>query len=268
MLGVPPGLGNDLVVDHLVGIFGWIFERHWGPRLEDVLRSTCLTLLQRDGATHSDIPRLLAEPASHAKFLTSAADDELRGFWKWYEALGEGQRAQVVGPLLYKLRAFLLRPFVWDIVDSPTSTLDVGRLLNGGLLLVRVPKGTLGEDTARLLGSFVVAKVWQAATGRAALGQDARVDASLYVDECQNFLTLPRSFDEIPAEARGLRPLVLAHQHLARSPESFATPCRPTRARLVRGCRQRKPEEKERAPPGDARQLDDATQDRAERVLG
>src|SRR5207249_11371439 len=70
MLEVPAGVGNDLVVDHLVGIFGRIFERHWGPRLEDVLRSTCLTLLQRGGATLSDVPRLLAEPAAHVKFLT------------------------------------------------------------------------------------------------------------------------------------------------------------------------------------------------------
>ena len=136
--------------------------------------------------------------------------------------LGEGQRAQVVGPLLYKLRAFLLRPFVREIVDAPVSSVDMGRLLDGGLLLVRVPKGLLGEDTARLLGSFVVAKVWQAATGRAALGQDARVDASLYVDECQNFLTLPRSFDEILAEARGYRlSLVLAHQHLGQLPREL-----------------------------------------------
>lgn len=222
MLEVPEGVGNDLVVDHLVGIFGRIFERHWGPRLEDVLRSTCLTLLQRGGATLSDVPRLLADPAAHTKFLTPGSDEELRGFWKWYEALGEGQRAQVVGPLLYKLRAFLLRPAVREIVDAPTSTLDVGRLLDGGLLLVRVPKGLLGEDTARLLGSFVVAKVWQAATARAALGQDARVDASLYVDECQNFLTLPRSFDEILAEARGYRlSLVLAHQHLGQLPREL-----------------------------------------------
>src|SRR5207249_9631482 len=86
----------------------------------------------------------------------------------------------------------------------------------------RVPKGLLGEDTARLLGSFVVAKAWQAATGRAALGQDARVDASLYVDECQNFLTLTRSFDEILAEARGYRlSLVLAHQHLGQLPRDL-----------------------------------------------
>ena len=215
MLEVPDGVGPDLVVDHLVGIFGRIFERHWGPRLEDVLRATCLTLLQRDGATLSDVPRLLAAPAGHADYLTAGSHEELRGFWKWYEALGDAQRAQVVGPLLYKLRAFLMRPTVRQIVDAPTSTLDMGQVLNGGLLLVRVPKGLLGEDTARLLGSFVVAKVWQAATARAALGQDARVDASLYVDECQNFLTLPRSFDEILAEARGYRlSLVLAHQHL------------------------------------------------------
>lgn len=222
MLEVPRGVEPDIVVDHLVGIFGRIFERHWGPRLEDILRSTCLTLLQRRGPTLADVPRLLARPGDHAAYLEAGAHEELRGFWKWYEALGDAQRAQVVGPLLYKLRAFLLRPTVREIVAAPASTLHVGDLLDGGLLLVRVPKGTLGEDTARLLGSFVVAKVWQAATARAALGQDARVDASLYVDECQNFLTLPRSFDEILAEARGYRlSLVLAHQHLGQLPREL-----------------------------------------------
>ena len=87
---------------------------------------------------------------------------------------------------------------------------------------MRVPKGILGEETARLLGSFVVAKVWQAATHRARLGQVARVDAALYVDECQNFLNLPRSFDEMLAEARGYGlSMVLAHQHLAQLPRDL-----------------------------------------------
>jgi hypothetical protein len=75
---------------------------------------------------------------------------------------------------------------------------------------------------ARLLGSFVVAKVWQTATHRARLGQSARVDASLVVDECQNFLHLPRSFDEMLAEARGYRlSMVLAHQHLGQLPKEL-----------------------------------------------
>jgi hypothetical protein len=124
--------------------------------------------------------------------------------------------------VLNKLRAFLLRPFVRAVVGSTASSFDMTTVLDGGLCLVRVPKGILGEETARLLGSFVVAKVWQAATARARLGQHARVDASLYVDECQNFLTLPRSFDEMLAEARGYRlSLVLAHQHLAQLPRDL-----------------------------------------------
>ncbi len=49
--------------------------------------------------------------------------------------------------------------------------------------------------------------------------EDARVDATLYVDECQNFLTLPRAFDEMLAEARGFRlSMVLAHQYLGQLP--------------------------------------------------
>ena len=42
------------------------------------------------------------------------------------------------------------------------------------------------------------------------------------VDECQNFLNLPRSFDEMLAEARGYRlSMVLAHQHLGQLPKEL-----------------------------------------------
>jgi hypothetical protein len=136
--------------------------------------------------------------------------------------MGEAGRAQVIGPVMNKLRAFLLRDFVRSVVGRPDASFDMGQVLDGGICLVRVPKGILGEETARLLGSFVVAKVWQAATHRARTGQDARADASLVVDECQNFLHLPRSFDEMLAEARGYRlSMVLAHQHLGQLPKEL-----------------------------------------------
>ena len=42
------------------------------------------------------------------------------------------------------------------------------------------------------------------------------------MDECQNFLNLPRSFDEMLAEARGYGlSMVLAHQHLAQLPRDL-----------------------------------------------
>ena len=52
----------DLAVDHLVGILHRIWIAHWGPRIDDVLRASCLTLLRRPGATLTDIPRLLGDP--------------------------------------------------------------------------------------------------------------------------------------------------------------------------------------------------------------
>jgi hypothetical protein len=146
----------------------------------------------------------------------------LKGFWDWYEQMSEAQRAQVVGPVMNKLRAFLLRDYVRNVMGPIRSSFSMAEVLDGGVCLARVPKGILGEEASRLLGSFVVAQVWQAATHRARLGQSARVDAALYVDECQNVLTLPRSFDEMLAEARGYRlSLVLAHQHLAQLPRDL-----------------------------------------------
>jgi hypothetical protein len=229
VLNVLSGPDPDLTVDNLVGIFRSIFAAFWGPRTDDVLRSACLTLLRYGAATGTstslaDVPRLLADDEFRAPRVAAVADDTvgLGGFWDSYEAMSEASRAQVIGPVMNKLRAFLLRDFVRSVVGRPDSSFDMGQILDGGICLVRVPKGILGEETAKLLGSFVVAKVWQTATHRARLGQAARVDASLVVDECQNFLNLPRSFDEMLAEARGYRlSMVLAHQHLGQLPREL-----------------------------------------------
>ncbi len=229
VLNVLSGPDPDLAVDNLVGIFRSIFSAFWGPRTDDVLRSACLTLLRHSAATGistslADVPRLLSDDEFRAPRIAVVSADTvgLGGFWKSYEQMSEASRAQVIGPVMNKLRAFLPRDFVRSVVGRPDSSFDMGQVLDGGICLVRVPKGILGEETARLLGSFVVAKVWQTATHRARLGQAARVDASLVVDEAQNFLHLPRSFDEMLAEARGYRlSMVLAHQHLGQLPKEL-----------------------------------------------
>ncbi|HEX9889026.1 MAG TPA: type IV secretory system conjugative DNA transfer family protein, partial [Nitriliruptorales bacterium] len=223
VLNVLDGDEPDVTVDHLVGIFRRIYQAYWGPRTDDILRSACLTLMRRPGATLAHIPQLLADPRFRAPYLDGIDDPVgLGGFWAWYEDLSEAQRAQVVGPLMNKLRAFLLRRFVRHLIGDAPSSFDMSRVLDGGVCLVRIPKGQLGDETARLVGSFVVARTWQAATARARLPQSQRRDAALYVDECQNFLNLPHSLDEMLAEARGYRlSVVLAHQHLDQLPRDM-----------------------------------------------
>ena len=214
---------TDLTVDNLVSVFRRVYSAFWGPRTDDVMRAACLTLRTQEGvATLADLPKLLADTAFRSRVTAGITDPVLRGFWSWYEELTDSGRSQAISPLMNKLRAFLLRPFVRDAIAGGHSTVDMGQMLDGGICLVRIPKGSLGEETTRLVGSLVVARTWQATTGRARTPQRERRDASLVIDECHNFLNLPYPIEDMLAEARGFRvAMTLAHQHLGQLPREL-----------------------------------------------
>jgi hypothetical protein len=172
-------------VDNVVSVFSRVFSAAWGPRTDDLLRATCLTLrAASDTPTLADIPGLITNPAGHGRLIAAASKNPvLRNFWTWYNQLPDGSRGQITAPLLNKLRAVLLRPFVVRAIAAGPSTVDMGKVLDGGVLLCRIPKGSLGEDTARLLGSLLVARVWQAAMTRSRIPQHHRKPATLYIDE-------------------------------------------------------------------------------------
>lgn len=218
--------GDDphLAVDNLVSVFTKIFARAWGPRMEDTLRVACLTLMQHANPTLSAVSSLLYDKQFRAQFTAELDDPEgLHGYWQWYDSMNDAMRAQVIGPVLARLRHLLLRDFVKRVIGGAASTFDMDKVLDGQLLLCRLPKGVLGEDTVRVLGSLIVGRVWQAATARAAHPEHTRTDASLYIDECQNFLNLPGSVADMLAEARGYRlSIVLAHQDLLQLPREIA----------------------------------------------
>jgi Helicase HerA, central domain/TraM recognition site of TraD and TraG len=214
---------TDLTVDNLVSVFRRVYSAFWGPRTDDVMRAACLTLRAQDGIpTLAELPRLLVEPAFRSRLTAAVTDPVLAGFWSWYDELTDSARSQVISPLMNKLRAFLLRPFVRDALAGGRCTVDMGAVLDGGICLVRIPKGSLGEETTRLIGSLVVAQAWQATTRRAATPQHHRRDACMVIDECHNFLHLPYPLEDMLAEARGFHVcLTLAHQHLRQLPREL-----------------------------------------------
>ncbi|MCO1575899.1 type IV secretion system DNA-binding domain-containing protein [Crossiella sp. SN42] len=228
--GRPPVLnplqGEDptRVVDNLVSIFSRVYASSWGPRTEDILRASLLTLTAQPGTpTLTQLPKLLSVPAFRHRALAHVHDEVLRGFWAWFEELSPPARAQMCAPLLNKLRGFLLRRYVRDALAGGESTVDPDAVLDGGILLVRLAKDSLGVDTARLVGSLVIAHTWQAAQRRARQPQHQRRDASLTVDEFHNFLNLPYPPGDMLAEARGYRlGMRLAHQYLAQLPRELA----------------------------------------------
>ena len=223
--------GNpDLVADQVVSIFSRIYAAWWGPRTEDVLRAAVMTLAHPANRRHREVSHLgsvldlLTVPAFRRRITSPlrgpGGDQVLAGFWSWYEQLTDAARSQAIGPLLNKLRAFVLRQFVRDAISGP-STVDTRAVLDGGICLVRIPKGSLGEDSTRLLGSLLLARTWQAAAARARTAVPRR-DCSIYLDEAHNFLSLPQSLEDMLAEARAFHlSLVLAHQNLSQLPRDL-----------------------------------------------
>ncbi|WP_017623413.1 type IV secretory system conjugative DNA transfer family protein [Nocardiopsis chromatogenes] len=207
-LNLLQGQDPDFTSDTVVGIFRRIYRDSWGPRTDDILRATTLTLARTgDSAlTLGDIPTLLSEESVRNAALAKIGGEQtaLRGFWTWYDDLGPTGQAAATGPVLNKLRTALLRPWVTQVIASGSSTIDLAEAFDtGGLVLLRLPKGRLGEDTASLVGSIALAATWQTVTARVARRETDRPDVGAYIDEAHNFLNLPGSLSDMLAEARG-----------------------------------------------------------------
>jgi type IV secretory pathway TraG/TraD family ATPase VirD4 len=215
------GDGAELMVEQVVGIFHNLYSAFWGPRTDDILRAALLTLTHQPGMTLAEVPLLLTDEGFRRR-LVARLDEPvaLEPFWAWYESLKASERSVVIGPVLNKLRSFLLRGRVRSIIGQSESTIDFTELLAGQrILFVSLAKGLLGEEAAALLGSLVVARLWQATQARAGLLPSQRPRVLVHIDEFQDYLNLPTSMADLLAQARGLGVgLVLAHQHLGQLP--------------------------------------------------
>jgi hypothetical protein len=212
------GRDPELVVENVTGVLRRLYADSWGPRIDDTLRSCLRTLIGHPGVTLADVPLLLASPSFRRRLTAPLRRDDpagLRAFWDGYEALTPAGAAQACGPLLSRLRPILGRRFAAQLLGTAASSFAMTGILDGGILLARLPKGVLGDDACQLVGSLLLAQLWQAALTRAAVPESRRLDAACYVDEAHNFLHLPIGLDDALGEARAYRlSLVLAHQHL------------------------------------------------------
>jgi len=106
--------------------------------------------------------------------------------WQWFENLSVREQATVVAPLLNKVRQFTARPAIRAIIGQPAPATSLKRVMaEDKVLLVHLPKGLIGAETAQLLGCLVLTGLWQAAAERAGLPSKRRRPFGLYVDEVQ-----------------------------------------------------------------------------------
>ena len=219
------GASPELVADTVLATLKGVFAESWGVRVEQVLSAALVTLARTPGATLVDLPLVLTNPAYRQRLITASGSDPLGTgqFWAAYEALSEAQRQQWVGPVLTRLQPFLIRPHLRATLGQAAPSFDLGEVFTRRrIVLVSLNKGVLGAESARLLGSLLVGQFWPLILARAAVEPSRRHVVSVFIDEVQDYLSLPGSLADALAQARSLGVAFhLAHQYRGQLPAAL-----------------------------------------------
>jgi type IV secretory pathway TraG/TraD family ATPase VirD4 len=204
-----------LAASGLMEVLKKMWADSWGVRMEHILRNVLLALLEQPNATLHDVLRLMSDQKYRKEIARSLRNETVRNFLeKEFERFTFGYRADGIAPIQNKIGAFLADPLLNRILTKPEKDLHVRRIMDaGGVLLVNLAKGRLGEDSSSLLGGLLVTTIGLAAFSRADTPAEKRRDFFVYVDEFQSFTTLAlvNMFSELRKYRVGF---TVAHQYL------------------------------------------------------
>ena len=215
-LGFTNYQNKALIADAILSVLKELWIDSWGVRIQDILSASLLTLAEIDGASLLWLQPLLTDSGFRRK-ITSQIKDKvgLMPFWNEFEALSDMQRQQWIAPVANKLRQFTLRSGLRNVLGQAYPRFSLSELFTQRkIVLVPLNRGVVGPESSRLLGSLIVGLTWALALSRASIPAERRHLVSVYIDELQDYLSLPTDLSDALAQARGLGVgMTLAHQY-------------------------------------------------------
>lgn len=214
----------SLTTDAILAVFQELFAQNWGIRSADVLSGALLTLARTKGANLLWLPQLLTDEAFRKRITGQIKDPiALQPFWEHFEAMKDTERRMEIAPVLNKLRQITYRPGLRNVLGQSEPKFSLNDLFQKRrIVLVPLNRGLVGAESARLLGSLMVGLTWTLALSRANVAPEKRHIVSVYIDELQDYLSLPTSFSDALAQARGLGvAYTVAHQYRGQLPQDI-----------------------------------------------
>jgi len=197
---IDAGLGweRDQAVANVLTIFRHQFDEFWGPRMEDAFRFALLSLFEVNQAlcaadplgrlrqhTVLAVPSLLTMPAFRRSVLEQVSDPYVKAWWtEYYDPLDRRFQLEVANPVQTKVQRFVGSRAARNIVGQPRSTVEPTEWLRDGkIVIVQTAKGTVGEDTAALIGATILNLLALVIQAQAVLPPGQRRQINLLVDE-------------------------------------------------------------------------------------
>ena len=212
---------RELIADSVLAVLKEIFAENWGIRSQDILSGALLTLAKTEGASLLWLPALLTDDAFRQKIVSKLTDRiGLIPFWEQFESMKESERRAEIAPVMNKLRQFLFRPGLRNVLGQSSPKFNLTDMFyHRRIVLVPLNRGQIGADSARLLGSLIAGLTFTLALSRADIAPEKRHIVSVFIDELQDYLSLPNSLSDSLAQARGMGlSLTLAHQYRTQLP--------------------------------------------------
>ncbi len=190
----------NLICANTVDVFhaSWQMKAEF-VRLKHYLRHGIMTLLSYpEPMTVMELYPLFIDPSFRERILRKVKDTELMSFWHdQFARLDKRQQIDHLMSLYDRLSTISLDRRLRRTLGQSRSQIDFRDLMDtGNFLIIDLDMGRLGEENARLLGTLIVAKVFQSALSRKHRERIFR----MYIDEAENFMTL--TYEKILSQSR------------------------------------------------------------------
>ncbi len=215
---------RHLVSDGLMSVFKKVWPDAFSGRMEYILNTVMMSLLEFPDSTVLSINRMLTDKDFRKRVVASVTDSAVKNAWDELMKWDDKRWSEAVAALINKVGQFSTNPVIRNILGQPKSSFDFRKAMDERkIILINLSKGKIGEQNAPLLGAMLITKIYLAAMSRAELPQpvlDKTAPFYFYVDEFQNFAN--ESFASILSEARKYKLcLTVANQFIAQMEETI-----------------------------------------------
>ncbi|HEX7033504.1 MAG TPA: DUF87 domain-containing protein [Nitrososphaera sp.] len=178
-------MDRHVVAMNFVNSLKNMYYRSWGDRLEAILRNCVNAIVELpDGATLWDLSKLISSPKYLAEVTRIVQSPGTKNFLL---NVFPNYKKDAGSAAYNKLDKILTTPLVAAMFDSKKSGFDMGKAMDGGMIVIADLSSGMSDDIANFVGSILLNMVYVEAMRRVDVERKDRRPFYLYVDEAHRF---------------------------------------------------------------------------------
>lgn len=151
------------------------------PTMSMYIRNSLYALIEA-GEPLTGLSFMLTSQRYRDQVLKKVTDPLIKRFWQQFELLNTKDKRTEIASTYNKAHSLILDRRIRNILGQRKSAFQMANVLNGKILLARLPQGKLGLEQVRVLGHLLLSQFHLAA-----LSRTDRAPVHVFLDEAHTF---------------------------------------------------------------------------------